>query len=97
MNLRRISTRVAVAGVSTAIAAGGLVAATGVAANAETVVNTCTCSNAAVGITKDFDLTVDGAVRCRSTGPALRRRLAERHRLGPGRRGRRPLSSPALA
>ncbi|MCB8956894.1 MAG: Ig-like domain repeat protein [Nocardioides sp.] len=62
MNLRRISTRVAVAGVSTAIAAGGLVAATGVAANAETVVNTYTCSNAAVGITKDFDLTVDGAI-----------------------------------
>lgn len=62
MNFRRISARVAVAGVSTALAAGALVGITGAAANAETVVNTYTCSNAAVGITKDFDLTVNGAI-----------------------------------
>lgn len=61
MNLRRISARVAVAGATTALAAGALVGATGVAANAATVTNTYTCSLPNV-YSGDFDLTVTGEI-----------------------------------
>ena len=71
MNLRRISTRVAVAGVSTAIAAGGLVAATGVAAKRRDGRQHLHLQQRRRRHHRDFDLTVDGAIRCRSTGPAL--------------------------
>lgn len=59
MNLRRTTARLAVAGVSTALAAGALVAGTDVAATAATVTNTYTCSLPGI-YSGDFELTVSG-------------------------------------
>ncbi|MBZ5737363.1 Ig-like domain repeat protein [Nocardioides mangrovi] len=60
MNLRRITARAAVAGVTTALAAGALVGATGTAANAAEAGNTYTCTQAGLGLTFDSTLTVSG-------------------------------------
>ena len=59
MNLRHITARAAVAGTATALLAGGLVTATGVAANADAgaASDTYTCTIAALSTT--FDVTLD--------------------------------------
>ena len=59
MILRSLAARATVAGVTTAMAAGALVGATTVAADAATAVNTYTCSIPSV-YSGDFDLTVTG-------------------------------------
>lgn len=56
MNLRKITSRVAVAGATTALAAGALVGITGTAANAAEGTNTYTCSLGAL-YSGDFVLT----------------------------------------
>ena len=61
MKLRSLTSRVAVAGATTALMAGGLVAATGTAANAVDVTNTYDCSNPAVGAFP-VDMTVSAAL-----------------------------------
>jgi Bacterial Ig-like domain (group 3)/Family of unknown function (DUF6801) len=61
MKLRRITAQVAAAGATTALIAGGLVAATGTAANAATVTNTYTCSIPSL-YSGDFDMTVTGEI-----------------------------------
>jgi hypothetical protein len=58
MNLRKITTRAAIAGATTALAAGALVGATGTAANAATVSNVYTCTVA--GSAFDTTVTVSG-------------------------------------
>lgn len=60
MNLRKITTRAAIAGATTALAAGALVGATGTAANAATASNVYTCTIAAVDMAFDTTLTVSG-------------------------------------
>jgi hypothetical protein len=69
MNLRHLTARTAVAGISTVLAAGALVGVTGTAANAATVTNTYTCSIPTL-YSGDFALPSRAACRCRSTGPA---------------------------
>lgn len=59
MNLRRLTARTAIAGVTTALAAGALVGVSGTAANAATVSNTYTCSIPSL-YSGDFALTVSG-------------------------------------
>jgi hypothetical protein len=59
MNLRRLTARTAVAGVTTALAAGALVGLGTTAANAATVTNTYTCSIPSL-YSGDFALTVSG-------------------------------------
>lgn len=59
MKLRTITARAAVAGATTALVAGGLVATATVPANAATVTNTYTCSLPGV-YSGDFELTVTG-------------------------------------
>jgi hypothetical protein len=62
MNLRRTTARLALAGVSTALAAGSLVAATGVAADAAEAANDYTCSAPADAYVSDFAITVTGGL-----------------------------------
>lgn len=58
MKLRTITTRAAVAGATTALAAGGLVVGTGTSAQAVDVTNTYVCSNAAFGFAFPAEMTV---------------------------------------
>jgi hypothetical protein len=62
MNLRRITARTAVAGISTALAAGALVGVSTTSASAETASSTYTCSADSVGYKSDFTITVDGGL-----------------------------------
>ncbi|MFC7493881.1 MULTISPECIES: Ig-like domain repeat protein [unclassified Nocardioides] len=62
MNLRRFAARSAVAGITTTLAAGALVAGSAGTANAATVANTYTCTVAALSSTFDTTLTVTGDV-----------------------------------
>lgn len=61
MNLRHLTARTTVAGISTVLAAGALVGVTGTAANAAAVTNTYTCSIGTL-YSGDFALTVDGSL-----------------------------------
>jgi hypothetical protein len=60
MNIRRITTRTAIAGATTALAAGALVGISTTAANAATVSNGYTCSNAGYGLAFAVPMSVSG-------------------------------------
>jgi hypothetical protein len=60
MNIRRITARTAIAGATTALAAGALVGISTTAANAETVSNNYTCVNSIFNITFDIPMSVTG-------------------------------------
>lgn len=62
MKLRSLTTRAAVAGATTALMAGGLVAATGTSATAVDVKNTYVCSNAGLEFSFPSEVTVSGAI-----------------------------------
>ncbi|MCW2772261.1 MAG: hypothetical protein JWN91_587 [Nocardioides sp.] len=60
MNIRRITARTAIAGATTALAAGALVGISTTAANAVDVTNTYNCSNAGLGLSFLSEMTVSG-------------------------------------
>lgn len=62
MKLRTITSRAAVAGATTALAAGALVAVAAPAAQAAEVTNTYVCSNAALGFSFPSEVTVSGTI-----------------------------------
>jgi hypothetical protein len=62
MNIRRITARTAIAGATTALAAGALVGISTTAANAESASSTYTCSAPADAYVSDFAITVEGGL-----------------------------------
>lgn len=74
MNLRLITARTAVAGISTAVAATALVGLSSTTANAESATTTYTCSNADFGVSYDFALTVTHAdPKLKAAGQAIKK------------------------